>query len=76
MLSTRQEARILGGQHPRIYWPPQGSDFVSDLLREAGGQGLSLGGQLGSSCDPSLHAASVGTIKDHPPQLQWCLSSA
>lgn len=66
----------MGGQHPRIYWPPQGSDFVTGLLREAGGQGLSPGGQLGSACDPSLPVASVGTIKGHLPWLQWCLPSA
>lgn len=57
---------MLGGQHPRIYWPPRGSDFLTGPLREAGGQGLSPGGQLGAACGPSLPVASAETIKGHP----------
>lgn len=35
MPSTGQKARILRGQHPRIYWPPQGSSFLTGPLGEA-----------------------------------------
>lgn len=65
MLSTRQEAGILGGQHPRIYWPPQGSDFCLAHCERQGVRGYLRVGSWGLPVTPPSEA-SAGTITGHP----------